>query len=30
MMAASPLGIGDPVDNAAGAEAREMFLDGEY
>ena len=30
MMAASPLGFGDPVDNAGGAEAREMFLDGEY
>ena len=30
MLAASPLGIGAPVDNAGGAEAPELFLDGEY
>ena len=32
MMASSPttLGIGDPVSDASGAEARELFIDGEY
>ena len=31
MMASSPtLGIGAPVGDASGAEARELFIDGEY